>query len=250
MKEHPILMSGPLVRATLADLKTQTRRLLTPQPRGDIERFVYSQGTKRWFHESPPFILGDVFPGADKPDRSVIWRAGQGKRCPFGVVGDRLWVRETWARSSDLVRPYVYAADPHVSRFDILGERWTPSIFMPRRASRLTLEVTSIRVERLQDISGADVLAIGFYGSGRDPERGWVRMWWIAAEGYAHISHRYPMSGQTELCRFYFTMVSHPLRGPIRVGNAYSTRKAACGWMPFVRRAWLGLPVKIEACWL
>lgn len=144
MKERPILFSGPMVSAILAGEKTQTRRIIRINP---YDGAFYLYGG--WPHRSKD---GET-PRTDGKEEPY--------NCPYGAPGDRLWVRETWARSSDLVRPYVYAADPHVSRFDIDGEHWTPSIFMRRAASRIDLEVVSVRVQRLQEISGADVLAEG-----------------------------------------------------------------------------------------
>ena len=175
MTERPILFSGPMVRAILDGRKTQTRRLLRLPPPADTVKVVRSPSSGRWFSESAPWTLGDMFPGADRPEQKVIWRGAHGVRCPYGQPGDRLWVRETWGRSTDLVRVYVYAADQHVSRFDILGERWTPSIHMPRAASRLSLEVTSVRVERLQNISEEDALAEGIREDGEPwaSEYGW-----------------------------------------------------------------------------
>lgn len=141
MTERPILFSGPMVRAILDGRKTQTRRLV-------VCRSKRATDFDLWLQEA---------------------------ECPYGQPGDRLWVRETWGRSTDLVRGYVYATDQHVSRFDILGERWTPSIHMPRAASRLSLEVTSVRVERLQNISEEDALAEGIREDGEPwaSEYGW-----------------------------------------------------------------------------
>jgi hypothetical protein len=87
---------------------------------------------------------------------------------PYGKPGDRLWVRETWAYHlhaqaslADDDGPWVYAADGEQAKQYRLCDRWRPSIHMPRWASRITLEVTGVRVERLQDISEADAVAEG-----------------------------------------------------------------------------------------
>lgn len=138
MVERPILFSGPMVRAILSGQKTQTRRIVRLPAGCDAVR----EGVNIW-----------VATCRDSYQEYL--------RCPYGVPGDRLWVRETFARSSDLVRGHVYAADPHISRFDIDGEHWTPSIHMPRRASRIDLEIVGVRVERLQDITEGDALAEG-----------------------------------------------------------------------------------------
>ena len=141
MKERPMLFSAPMVRALLAGMKTQTRRAFK---------------TKN----------GGVWPNAnDLPGIRQILRS-----CPYGQPGDRLWVRETFARIDGQTRPWIEtdykATYTHGDRLgDTLGikKRWTPSIHMPRHASRITLEVTGVRVERLQDISEADAIAEGVY---------------------------------------------------------------------------------------
>ena len=146
MKERPILFSGPMVRALLAGTKTQTRRVVKPQPT----------------HFNPVGVPRRVIPTGGPSD--VI-------RCPYGQPGDRLWVRETWAygihalaAKRDENGPFVYAADGTTQ--GRLCDRWRPSIHMPRWASRITLEVTSVRVERLQDIDLADALAEGISDTG------------------------------------------------------------------------------------
>jgi hypothetical protein len=158
MKEHPILFSGPMIRAIIDDKKTVTRRLMKPQP-----AYVWGWGVTR---SDPEHFSAHVrYPGGHQPDP---WA-----RCPYGKAGDRLWVRETWAVDAplDQVRreredvlsgighgPYYRADKVHENT----GLTWRPSIFMPRWASRLLLENVAVRVERLQDISDADILAEGF----------------------------------------------------------------------------------------
>ena len=123
MTARPILFSGPMVRALLAGTKTQTRRVAKPQP--------------FW-----------VNPGDGQPNPMP--------KCPYGVPGDTLWLRETWFQSEDSSMVHYRADndDPYVTR-------WRPSIHMPRWASRITLEVTGVRVERLCAISEADAAAEG-----------------------------------------------------------------------------------------
>lgn len=135
MRERPILFNGPMVRALLDGSKTQTRRVVKPQPVTDL-RFV-----------------GGAFIDQPKIKKSIAVEAPYVHgACPHGQLGDRLYVREThmdcgpngvWYRA-DYDGP-----EPHIS----VG-RWTPSIHMPRWASRITLEVTSVRVERLQAMEG------------------------------------------------------------------------------------------------
>jgi len=149
-RERPILMSAPMVRALLAGTKAQTRRAMKPQP-------------EPW--EANPAILqwrdDHFFP--DLPKHRAM--------CPYGVPGDRLWVRETHAT---LLAPNgkplrtVYRADGDLNRDTLSGAKWTPGIHMHRHDSRLTLEITDVRVERLQEISEADAMAegIGRYDNG------------------------------------------------------------------------------------
>lgn len=126
MKERPILFSGSMVRAILDGRKTQTRRVVT---------------------NARPYTATDN--GID-----ILWATGS-LRCPYGQPGDRLWVRETWC-----LRPegYGYRADNNPDNNPL---KWGPSIHMPRWASRITLEVTGVRVERVQDISEEDARAEG-----------------------------------------------------------------------------------------
>lgn len=145
MKERPILFSGPMVRAILAGTKTQTRRVVKPQPVN---------------------LAGPNFDGlwSDTIDPVVRYFA-----CPYGQPGDRLWVKETFtltqhnkpvyradARDADGDRwPSIVPGDPNKE------VRWKPSIFCRREYSRITLEVVSVRVERLNEISEADARAEG-----------------------------------------------------------------------------------------
>jgi hypothetical protein len=166
-REKPILFSAPMVRAILEGRKTQTRRVIKPQP--------VALGA------SGNFGLAAKFGGGRKPLRT-----------PYGQPGDRLWVRETWA-PVDQLADRVEREDPvcvgyradysaishesdNVHQLDVThwnwehsSVRWRPSIFMPRWASRLTLEVTDVRVERLQDISEKDAKAEGIDTSIVDP---------------------------------------------------------------------------------
>jgi hypothetical protein len=153
-KERPILFSAPMIRALLDGTKTQTRRVVKGQPTdwAPIGPEVFSQ-TVIDRH-------GDEQPGPDS------YGAGNADgdcwiRCPYGQPGDRLWVRES---HMDLGASVLYRADTNAEQERALvapGQRWRPSIHMPRWASRLTLEITGVRVERLQDISEADAVAEG-----------------------------------------------------------------------------------------
>ncbi|CAE6839574.1 hypothetical protein [Paraburkholderia nemoris] len=150
MKERPILFSGAMVRALLDGSKTQTRRIVKPQ------------------FEREPVDVVDGVPSWDAPtnyDGEVQMNTTRGKPCPYGVPGDRLWVRETWNTSArclpPIPEPYIYAADLNDEGRMKWAATWKPSIHMLRAASRITLEVTGVRVERLQEISETDAIAEG-----------------------------------------------------------------------------------------
>lgn len=159
MAERPMLMSAPMVRAILAGTKTQTRRVVKPQPLGDKPRSA-------WFE---PGVMGWAPP-------EIPSQAWHRVRCPYGQPGDRLWVRETFMDlqgtgvehrdSAGNRQRYAYAADTRPGSYGDecrkdYGLKWRPSIHMPRTASRILLEVTAVRVERLQDISESDAMAEG-----------------------------------------------------------------------------------------
>ncbi|MBU9391935.1 hypothetical protein KTE71_31075, partial [Burkholderia multivorans] len=149
MKERPILFSGPMVRAILEGRKTQTRRVVRHQPPG-ATREVFT------FHHPDPRTHYWAFDGGSLLDWS--------HPCPQGEIGDRLYVRETWQHSNHPFGPYesdclvFYRADylddplgPDLERSaDGIRREWRPSIHMPRAAARITLEITGVRVERLQ----------------------------------------------------------------------------------------------------
>lgn len=156
MSERPILFSAEMVRAILKGDKTQTRRVMKAQPYPD------SIVTVEHYHPTVIDRHGDMQPG--KEIFGAHWDDGeQGLRCPHGAPGDLLWVREghaivtkpaayTWYR---LDHPEACGSGPRV---DV---KWRPSIHMPRWASRITLRITDVRVERLQDISEDDARAEG-----------------------------------------------------------------------------------------
>lgn len=160
MKEHPILFSGPMVRAILAGQKTQTRRIIAPQP---YFRDRINLSAPGWCWESPAH-LGPKLGGWPDPGEFGRELAGH---CPYGQPNDRLWVRETWQtyttpEDRDLSQ-IVYAAD-HDSRRPMGVEdewSWRPSIFLPRWACRLTLEITEVRVQRLQEITNDEAFQEG-----------------------------------------------------------------------------------------
>lgn len=160
-RERPILFNEQMVRAILEGRKTVTRRVMKPQP--DFLGSMVDPNT--------PFKTLD---------------AGLHARitCPYGEPGDRLWVREAWAADAqvdaiaprDLSQgePIWYPADFSVQQTGcsmISKGRGRPSIHMPRWASRILLEITAVRVERLQDISEEQALAEGVHGEPCDHAR-------------------------------------------------------------------------------
>jgi hypothetical protein len=168
MKESPILFSAPMVRAIIEGRKTQTRRVVKPQPN------VFVGGTKMSRSECDKLLLRWTKGLPYKPTQKKctkngqVWEEDNGDRfepikCRFGQVGDRLWVRETYAaegfvNDDDYQINYLYRSDLQAEENQ---PRWKPSIFMPRAASRITLEITDVRVERLNDISENDAIAEG-----------------------------------------------------------------------------------------
>jgi len=153
MKERPILFSGPMVRAILDGRKRMTRRIVKPQP-----DFIAGCGDERdlggWM-KGTPLIANEV--------EHPIYGSSTPIRCPYGEPSDRLWVRETWGLydtqpSDGPSKAKVFYRATHNLRYQL----WRPSIHMPRWASRITLEVTAERVERVQDIREADIRAEGF----------------------------------------------------------------------------------------
>ena len=152
-----MIFNGEMVRAILDGRKTQTRRIMKVQP--DTPEF----GLRRIIESSIANEIGMYF-WSQEDARGIKARSKQFS-CPFGDVGDRIWVRETWAEAGagapDLK---LYRADypehvpTHYENVPPADEiRWTPSIHMPRWASRLTLEITGVRVERLQAITLGDI---------------------------------------------------------------------------------------------
>ena len=140
MKERPILFSDPMVKAILDGRKTMTRRVVP-------ERFLDK------YYDYDDWCNSVMPSGADFSCSRSYEKEYFMERCPYGHPGDRLWVRETHIITEEPRCPVVYKADTEVT---IPPEVWRPSIHMPRWASRITLEITDVRVERLQDISVED----------------------------------------------------------------------------------------------
>jgi len=161
MKELPIIMTGESVRAIREGRKTQTRRVINP-------RKYNIQGWDMPVSKADIEAGYPVYQDNNGDFHSVI------ERCPYGKVGDHLWVRETvffetFHQQSDEelkrdgfnpnIGVWVYRADNH--DYPTITANWTSPMFMPRKASRITLEVTNIRIERVQDITENDAIAEG-----------------------------------------------------------------------------------------
>lgn len=181
MKERPILFSAPMVRAILEGRKTQTRRVVKPV--GNDDGFVIlDYGNGGWPYRSDD---GDSTTHTVKRG-GKLYLDETPHDCPYGQPGDRLWVRETWRHTASSVEEARAITEDITSGIavdwratyvencmNILGfsredaemaddfETWRPSIHMPRWASRITLEITGVRVERLADISKDDAMAEG-----------------------------------------------------------------------------------------
>lgn len=171
MKERQLPFSAPMVRRTLTDEKTQTRRIMKPQPPAECS-IHYVLGNESWLpaeSRTPLRHHWEAWGGALFEKRPEGHLCGtHAVTCPYGQPGDRLWVREAWrvgkgyddAPGSAFTSPTVwYEADGNLP-IDRIG-RYRHARFMPRWASRITLEVVAVRVERLQDISDADAIAEG-----------------------------------------------------------------------------------------
>ncbi|EJN06441.1 hypothetical protein [Herbaspirillum sp. YR522] len=172
MKERPILFSAPMVRALLAGQKTQTRRAFS-------KRMIDTMYNAAHMGEVSYFIDGGEM---EENDLSYVadW-------CPYGKIGDRMWVRETWRgvveiSPPDAIKPeygvarYIPAQE-HCKRIEYAATQecgddpWRPSIHMPRWACRILLEIVSVRVEKLNDCSVSDALAEGVFTWWREIEQ-------------------------------------------------------------------------------
>jgi hypothetical protein len=159
-KTRPILFSAPMIRALLEGRKTQTRRIIKPQPKWADSKFSTTVCSSNRKHAGKHRWV--VFKDQWTIDES---RSSKPFTCPYGRPGDLLWVRETWAPMGSMSDGAIYA-NPDKRIFypatdDYRYERKHPSIHMHRWASRLTLELTTVRAERLQNISDSDALAEG-----------------------------------------------------------------------------------------
>ncbi|EPK0124602.1 morphogenetic protein [Klebsiella variicola] len=170
MKERGMIFNGEMTRAILDGRKTQTRRIMKVQPSEDFTPMNMALETDykaRWY--TPGVVDKDGYLQPASKEVFGVSNENEGYSCPFGAVGDRIWVRETWARynidqnSHDIAYRATTPADwPEEGR-------WRPSIHMPRWASRILLEITDVRVERLNSISQEDAQAEGMELTGWRP---------------------------------------------------------------------------------
>lgn len=190
MNERPILFSAPMVLALLAGTKTQTRRIMKPQPRE--HHWFGLPGYEHRLYPNP--VVGGFAARSVHshhiPGKERAVDCGEWISCPYGAPGDRLWVRETWrpeiAHShgmdacdcADVTTTYAAGGERRYTPGSRIPNEWlmpvaakrgnVPGIHMPRWASRLSLEVTGVRVERLREISEVDAKAegVGFHVGG------------------------------------------------------------------------------------
>jgi hypothetical protein len=150
IKERPIIFTAESIRAILDHRKVQTRRVIK------LLEFQQSESKKyNWMFRDKNYLWNEV-----STERLIE------KWCPYGKVGDHLWVRETWAECKHVTingSPTALYKSTYIqpSKFPEFTPKWRPSIFMPRWASRIDLEITGLRAERIQNITEEDAIAEG-----------------------------------------------------------------------------------------
>ncbi len=150
MKTRPILFSTEMVKAILAGRKTQTRSRVKLEDR----YWNYKSVCKDYKGTGFIFWTGKV----SQEQSLQFYPNAEGKKCPYGQIGDVLWVRETWREVVDFDKTdfIAYKAD-----FPFLVDKWNSPILMPKTAARIFLKITNIKVERLNDISESDAIKEG-----------------------------------------------------------------------------------------
>lgn len=199
MKERPILFSAPMVRAILEGRKTMTRRALKHQPHkaAMLREVIFPPETVKLSCKQPADSTYAGFDLSGKGTSSLAYY-----KCPYGTIGDRLWVKETfcigrvvsgeddqdgWWVEQTINDKDVLPKEAMIAEgIGIEDVKWKPSIFMPRSASRITLEITGVRVERLQQITKEDIWDEGVtesevVGDEREAYESWhrpfIRLW-------------------------------------------------------------------------
>lgn len=154
MKERPILFSAPMVKAILAGQKTQTRRVAKFVPLEGKD--IYKEDTHSFLNLTAKGRYPLPFVGRfTTPDHLGVEHLSEDLNLAFGNNGDRLWVRETFEKVTENLAVYK-------ATFNEAGMKWTPSIFMPRKLSRITLEIINQRIERLHALTDEGAKAEGF----------------------------------------------------------------------------------------
>lgn len=153
MKERPIIFSTPMVRAILEGRKTMTRRIIKPQPKNGM-LFNKIENNYALFFDDHLFE-----PEINESEDQIV-------KCPYGKLGDVLWVREAWCVDSDDIGYYYKSSMPEsVNDWSI---SWKSPLFLPKAAARIWLEITWVSVERLDDINLQDIEAEGLPINWRD----------------------------------------------------------------------------------
>lgn len=152
MKERGMMFNGDMVRALLNGRKTQTRRIMKPQP----------TSCPRGGHWWPSNIFKSMLHVEEEMQNGKgVWDGLVSDACPIGKVGDRIWVRETFSEKMDWEDGSCCAVNYSATSESPVGKKWKPSIHMPREHSRILLEITDVRIERLNSISEDDAQAEG-----------------------------------------------------------------------------------------
>lgn len=182
VRERPILFSGAMVRAILSGEKTQTRRLMSPQPQESFSESYDANGN----------TIGRRSYGWCWDEGDCNYWDARGpeilRRCPHGLPGERLWVRESFAfyRDLDGEHPVYRADDRDHGDLAPTPKGWKSSRFMPRSVCRIVLAITGVRVQRLREITLEDLRAEGVAeharSKGLDPDRSsrlasWIDLW-------------------------------------------------------------------------
>lgn len=193
MAERPILFSPQMVNQILAGNKTQTRRVMHGTP-------VLNFSETRWHYFKKPSDADSMCHWANEVTEVPPFFTGRQNfitgPTPYGAVGDRLWVRETYTEFNGEVVYRANCVDADGDEKEDVKEarlayqvKWRPSIFMPRRLSRITLEITNFRAERLHDIMATDVIDEGVWPRHFTcVDQNWHRAWrakWVEINGQA-----------------------------------------------------------------
>jgi len=178
MSERPIIFSAPMIRALLDGRKTMTRRILKPQPElNSAGLWVFPP---KW--TAAAFVKWGQAAQTDEDGLRLLFESEKAKAALPYAVGDSLWVREAWRTTN----PVSYEADYNREPNDGCRGRLRPSIHMPRWASRITLEVTAVKVERLQNMNRGDAMEEGCpfpnMAAGPNP-LDWFRDLWTSLHG-------------------------------------------------------------------